>query len=120
VGGDGLNYYRRYIGDYQRDTGDLSLAEHGAYALMLDAYYANAMPLPGALAGLYRLCRALSKPEQNAVRVIAERYFPVGPDGMRHNARADKELAKAAKVIQTQRESGKVSAQKRWGLRAVN
>jgi uncharacterized protein YdaU (DUF1376 family) len=115
-----LNYYRRYIGDYQRDTGDLSLAEHGAYALLLDAYYANAVPLPAQLDGLYRLCRALTKLEQAAVRTVADRYFPVAPDGQRHNARADKELLKANKALETQRVTGKLAAQKRWGVKSVD
>ena len=34
-------FYKRYLGDYQRDTGHLSMLEHGAYTLLLDAFYAT-------------------------------------------------------------------------------
>ena len=30
-----MNYWRKYIGDYQRDTAHLSLIEHGAYHMLL-------------------------------------------------------------------------------------
>lgn len=26
-----MDYYKRYMGDYERDTGHLSLTAHGAY-----------------------------------------------------------------------------------------
>ena len=39
-----MNWYKRYIGDYQRDTGHLSMVEHGSYTLMLDTYYATGRP----------------------------------------------------------------------------
>lgn len=87
-----MNYYRRYMGDYGRDTSHLSLAEHGAYTVLLDHYYASRVPLPEPLDGLYRICRAMSKPEQQAVQSVAAQFFPVGQDGLRHNPRADAEL----------------------------
>ena len=36
-----MNYYERHLGDYARDTGHLSMLEHGAYSLLLDRYYAT-------------------------------------------------------------------------------
>lgn len=41
-----MNYYRRYSGDYLRDTSKLSVLEHGAYSLLLDYYYSEETPLP--------------------------------------------------------------------------
>lgn len=101
-----MNYYERYSGDYARDTAHLSLAEHGAYTLMLDAYYSTERPFPPELAPLYRVCRAMSKPEQACVRSVADQFFPIGPDGMRHNRRADRDIAKAQPRIAVARANG--------------
>ena len=54
-----MNYYRHYLGDYQRDTAHLSLIEHGAYRCLLDAYYANDGPIPADERALFRLARAM-------------------------------------------------------------
>lgn len=40
-----MHYYQRNIGDYARDTGHLSVLEHGLYVLMLDWYYLNERPI---------------------------------------------------------------------------
>jgi uncharacterized protein YdaU (DUF1376 family) len=110
-----MNYYRRYIGDYQRDTPHLSLAEHGAYTVLLDAYYANGGKVPADHGDLWRLCRAFEDYERKAVARIADEFFPVNGDGTRHNKRADKELAIAAPAIEAMRAAGRQGAAKRWG-----
>ena len=109
-----MNYYRRFMGDYAAKTADLSLAEHGAYNVLLDTCYSTERPLPGSHDALYRLCRAMSKLEQAAVRSVADRFFPVGKDGLRRNPRASSEISKAQSTIEKQRESGVESAAKRW------
>lgn len=88
-----MNYYRRYPGDYMRDTGHLSLTEHGAYTALLDHYYAKGAPLPASLDALSRLCRAMTTVEQDSVKAVADEFFPLADDGLRHNARADEEIA---------------------------
>ena len=110
-----MNYYRRFMGDYLRDTAGLSLAEHGAYTVLLDTYYATMRPLPASLDALYRLCRAMTKPEQLAVALVAETYFPIAADGLRHNKRADEEIAKAIPAMEKQSEAGRRGAARRWG-----
>ena len=72
-----MNYYERYCGDYQRDTAHLSLAEHGAYTMLLDTYFSVEKPLPKDLSSLYRVCRAMTRLEQHAVKVVADQFFPV-------------------------------------------
>ena len=109
-----MNYYRRFMGDYAKKTAALSLAEHGAYTLLLDELYSTETPLPAEHEALYRLCRAMTKVEQDAVRAVADRFFPVEADGLRHNQRADEEIAKAQATIAKQRESGAEAARKRW------
>lgn len=101
-----MNYFEFYPGDYQRDTTDLSLAEHGAYLLLLSLYYSTGEPLPADLTALYRVCRAMTSKEQTAVKLVANRFFPVGVNGLRNNARADAEISKAKRRIETAKANG--------------
>lgn len=102
-----MNFYKRYPADYGRKTARLTLAQHGAYTLLLDEVYSTEAPLPGALDELYRVCRAMSKPEQEAVRAVADKFFPMGADGLRRNQRADEEITEAAPAIEAARLNGK-------------
>lgn len=102
-----MNFYKRFIGDYMRDTAHLSLVEHGAYTVLLDTYYATGKPLPVDLPELYRICRAVTALERKAVDKVADTYFPVS-DGFRRNARADIELAKREQKGLVNREIGKL------------
>lgn len=102
-----MNYYKRYFGDYQRKTSHLSLSQHGAYSVLLDHYYATAQPLPREIEELYRLCRAMKPEEQKAVRNVADKFFPVGEDGLRHNSRADEELSLWEAQADLSRQNGK-------------
>lgn len=102
-----MNFYRRYMADYARKTSRLSLMQHGAYNLLLDELYSNEQPLPAAYDELYRICRAMHKAEQEAVRMVADQFFPVGDDGLRHNERATEEMAAAAPAIEAARLNGK-------------
>jgi uncharacterized protein YdaU (DUF1376 family) len=105
--GFGLNYYERYCGDYARDTRDLSLLEHGVYTLLLDTYYSTERALPADPVRLMRICSAITPEEQAAVRFVADRFFPINGDGMRHNKRADEQIPDAQRRIQSSRENGK-------------
>lgn len=102
-----MNFYKRYMGDYGRDTAHLSLAEHGAYTLLLDHYYSTEQALPADSASLFRICRAFDKLEQRAVQSVADKFFPVGDDGLRHNERADRQMPDDLRAIKTARENGK-------------
>lgn len=102
-----MNYFEFYVGDYKRDTSRLSMAEHGAFLMLLADYYANERPLPASLPELYRIAGAQGAQEQRAVKSVADTFFPVDPeDGLRHNARADAEIAKAQKRINAARANG--------------
>lgn len=109
-----MNYYRRYCGDYLRDTQALNLAEHGAYTLLLDLYYSIGHPIPAPIEILCRICRAITPEEQAAVKAVAERFFPLNGDGTRHNQRADEEIGKAGEAINKMRTAGRAGALKRW------
>lgn len=103
-----MNYFEFYPGDYSRDTRHCSLAEHGAFLLLLSAYYATEKPLPADYIALYRMCSAMSPDEQAAVRSVADAFFPIADDGLRHNSRADREIPKALARIDKARSNGKL------------
>jgi uncharacterized protein YdaU (DUF1376 family) len=107
-----VNYFELYPGDYLRDTSRLTLVEHGAYLKLLLTYYAEESPLPAAHAELYAIAVALTPTDKAAVRKVADRYFPVGDDGLRHKNRCDEEIAKAQKRIEAARANGSKGGRK--------
>ena len=103
-----MNYFEFYAGDYLRDTTRLTLVDHGAYLRLLIAYYSEENPLPAELSELYVITCAVSKGDKDAVKRVAERFFPVSEDdGLRHKGRVDEEIAKAQKRIAAARQNGK-------------
>lgn len=88
-------YFEMYPGDYLKDTTRLSLIEHGAYFKLMLAYYAEEQALPESPAELYIIAGAISAGDKAAVKKVAERYFPVGEDGLRHSKRCDEQIATA-------------------------
>lgn len=86
-----MNYFKLWIGDYQRDTPHLSVLEHGAYLLMLQHYYAMEKPLPTGRA-LHRMLRAEDKATRDAIDAVAAQFWTKTPEGL-VNTRADAEIA---------------------------
>jgi len=99
-----MNYYERHLGDYAKDTGHLSILEHGVYTLLLDRYYSTEEGIPAAQA--YRLARARSPEECQAVDAVLDEFF-VMVDGVWINRRADEEIAAARVRITAAQENGK-------------
>ena len=104
-----MNFYKRFIGDYQRDTGHLSMAEHGAYTLMLDVHYATEKPLPRDRKALYRLLRAIEEGEETAIDRILDQFWMETDDGW-VNPKALRLMADKRK----RSKEAKRSATKRW------
>lgn len=103
-----MNYYKRHLGDYAKDTRHLSLAEHGAYCLLLDYYYSTEKPIPDDRCE--RIANAYADFEREAVRAVLREFF-VRTDAGWTNRRADEVIAEAAgKSLKA-----KESALARWG-----
>lgn len=102
-----MNYYERFVGDFQRDTGHLTCAEVGIFDRFLDHYYATEKPLPSDKENLFRICRAMNKSEKISAIKVADEFFPIATDGLRHNARADSEIQRAQARITASRENGR-------------
>lgn len=105
----GLIYYRHYIGDYDKDTKNLSLLEHGVYAKLMHAYYANMGPIDADADSLFRVTVAIKQLEQAAVLKVASRFFRVR-DGKLHSSRCDEEISAILAMSDKQRKK----ADARW------
>lgn len=102
-----MNYYKRHLGDYARDTRHLTLAEHGAYTLLLDYYYATERPIPDDRCE--RIANAYADSERQAVRNVLREFFMQTDDGWRHE-RADAVIQEAG----SKSLKAKESAERRW------
>jgi len=100
------------IGIYMRDTLHLTRDQHGAYLLLLMAYWTNGGPLPADDARLATIAHA-TKAEWKKLKPIMLEFFMV--DGGRwHQKRAEKELAKAVGIVAAKSKAGKIGADTRW------
>jgi uncharacterized protein YdaU (DUF1376 family) len=106
-----MNFVKLYIGDYQRDTGHLSIAEHGAYLLMLQHFYATERPLPTGKA-LHRLLRAETKVDRDAIDAVVRQFWSEGDGGL-VNKRAQLEIQRADHQRTVNREVGKLGGRPR-------
>lgn len=97
-----MNFYKHYIGDFQRDTGHLSLTERGAYLALIHHYYATEKPLPNNIDALCRIAGAVSPIERKAVKV-AIGFFEVVDSGLMHS-RIEAEIHKAGEQANTNRD----------------
>lgn len=93
TGESAVHWYKHHLGDYSTDTAGLSLLEHGAYRLLLDAYYSNNGPLPCEMPVLYRICHAINNHEKAAVQFVIKRFFTNSGMTIKNN-RADQEILK--------------------------
>lgn len=98
-----MEWYKHDISAYRRATSRLKLLAHGAYRLLMDEYYSGQGPLPEDYATLYRVCGAQTDHEKLVVRTVADQYFPVNGDGLRHNERCDAELAEYRNRVEKNR-----------------
>ncbi len=99
-----MHYYKRHLGDYARKAGHLSMLEHGAYNLILDAYYDREVPPTRAEA--IRFARARSAEEIAAVDVVLAEFFTES-DGRYVQDRVEAEFAEVAVHAEKNRDNGK-------------
>jgi uncharacterized protein YdaU (DUF1376 family) len=79
------------------------MIEEGAYRRLIDAYYSQEKPLPASLKECYKLARAVSKPERDAVAYILRKYFVLVGDQY-CQGRADEEI-EAYKELEPERQA---------------
>ncbi len=113
-----MNFFKLYIGDYQRDTAHLSVTEHGAFLLMLQHYYATEKPLPTGKA-LHRMLRAQDKAERDAIDVVVSQFWTETEAGL-INGRADKEIARASDQAEVNRQTAMLREARRKAAREAH
>lgn len=101
-----------YIGDYLSDTTHLNAMEHGAYMLMLMAYWSGGKALRNDDEQLARICRCSLK-EWQKVKPTVFAFFEVDGDRLVHG-RVEKELKRASEQYAAKVERAKAGAAKRW------
>lgn len=100
-----MNYWPRWINAIKKRTASLSLMQMGAYDRLLDHYYAEDGPLPGTVMECCRIVGAVTKPEQEAVRFVLDRFFSL-ENGQYRNERADEEIQLALPKIASAKANG--------------
>jgi uncharacterized protein YdaU (DUF1376 family) len=108
-----VNFYKRHIGDYLKDTAHLSLLEHGVYTRLLDVYYTREAGIPDDQAS--RLIGARSKDECAALKIVLVEFFKL-VDGMWMQDRCEREIHAMSKPDDDDGEtkSGKAVRQQRY------
>lgn len=96
-----MNYYKRHLGDYARDTGHLTALEHGIYTLLLDWYYVNECPIP------FEKAVRIARGNQEQTQMVLEEFFKMGENGWIHS-RADREIQEYRAKSDRNREVGKL------------
>lgn len=93
-----MNYYRRFIGDYLRDTMHLTPSQDGFYNRLLDLYYTTEKPLSLEREKIYICVRANTEENRQDVNTILLQFFKKTKFGYRHK-RADEELKNYQSIV---------------------
>jgi uncharacterized protein YdaU (DUF1376 family) len=101
-----------WIGSYLADTMKLTTLQHGAYLLLLIAYWRERGPLVDDDEELSSTIKASAK-EWKTLRPKLERFFTIEAGVWRHG-RADQELAKALQHKTAATAKAKAGADARW------
>jgi uncharacterized protein YdaU (DUF1376 family) len=100
-----LIYYRRFPGDYLRDTIHLSAAEDGIYGRLLDLAYTTEKPLPLNRKKLYAMARANSKTDRASIERVIIEFFTKTRWGFTHS-RVSEEIKRAKIQAKINRANG--------------
>ena len=99
-------YFQHHIGDYRRDTGHLTLLEHGIYRQLIDLYYITERPLDASAMRL--VCVRTADEEQAYKRVLADFFHE--HNGKYFHKRCDREISR----YKDKSSKATDSAKKRW------
>ncbi len=86
-----MHYYKRNIGDYNKKAGRLTMLQHGAYTLIMDACY-DRERFPTKEEAI-DWCWASTPEEIAAVEFVLAKFFTL-QDGVYVQARIDEEISR--------------------------
>ena len=109
-------YQPFFWGDYLRDTGQLSLTEHGAYLRLIGEYWSTGKPIPADAERMRRACGVHCEADATAMQYVLERYFHRDGDVWRHS-RIERDLVEHANRSEIASEAAKRAANARWAQR---
>lgn len=101
-----------WIGDYLADTMHLTRDQHGAYLLLLMAYWRHARALPNDNAYLASVTKS-TEDEWRMMAPVLAMFFTVDATAWTHR-RVEEELKKAKKAYDDKVGKAKAGAAKRW------
>lgn len=99
--------YQHNIERYRRDTGSLTLVQHGAYRTIMDEFYLTGGFLPNNPSSLYRIAKCQNLAEKRAVDFVVARYWHDRGDGYLTQKYAENELKRISKVASENSEKAK-------------
>lgn len=102
-----------WIGAYLADTMKLTTVQHGAYFLLLMAYWRERSPLKDDDDELRSITKT-ERPEWKRMRPVLAPFFKVG-DGVWWHKRVEQEMAEADKRAKAASGKAKAAADARWG-----
>lgn len=95
-----------YIGDYLADTQDFSAEEHGAYLLMIMAYWNNRGPIPADRKYFSRITKINNRVVESVYTKLVDRFKV--ENGLLRHKRIDEELSKA--IERKEKQSSRTAA----------
>jgi len=98
------NFYRRFPGDYLRDTQHLTLSQHGIYCLLLDTLYATEKPIKDRQ-DAYRICRCVDTQLVSECDKIITEFFVENKRGITHK-KVNEEIENAQSRLNAARTNG--------------
>ena len=110
---DRMNFYKRHLGDYAKDTRHLNLTEHGAYTMLLDFYYSTEKPLPH---DILKFMAPRTKDELAAYRSVLKQFFTKQNGSVWFHGRCCEEIKRYKEKIDTYRASGRKGGSKRQAI----
>lgn len=107
-----MHHYKHHIGDYRRDTGHLSLLEHGVYRQLLDMYYLSEEPIPTETESVFRRLCARTEDERKAVISVLNEFFIPSERGYEHT-RCEAEIDGYRAKAESARNNGKLGGRRK-------
>jgi len=100
-----MHYYQFNIADYRKDTGHLTLLEHGIYRQLLDTYYLDEKPIETQ--SVIRRLSIKTQDEKEAFENVIGDFFVLSDCGNHYNhSRSNTEISKYHDKAKTARVNG--------------